>query len=342
MTSEPFEGGRLRAMNDHGYAIDLFIGECARGGLAEATRLKYTELLYELADYLETRAVPPHRMQLDHCRAFLDTKLKPRPPRRGQRSPRPPVSKATLALYVTILRRYVGFLADEGILELDYSPKLKRPKRPRPEDVEVVTTSSGDLGRMFAACTQPTRSEEWDELLCIATLAYLGPRRNAAGQVRRQDVDLDAGLMRFVEKGGKVIWKPIPDALLDLYRAADAAGVWLEPRDFLIPNRGPTREPGKRSSKVIYAIVKRVAARARVSAHPHALRAAFAVQFDEQFPQLQHTLQLLLGHSRPETTQVYLRRKNKALAMEAVRGLSFGLRPNPGVPPAGFEPALWP
>jgi len=330
--------GKLRAMTDHGYAIDLLISNLALEGLAEATRIKYTEVLFELADYLDARQVPPHKLNIDHCRGYLETKLKQRPPRRGQKKPLPPVSKSTLALYVTVLRRYVGFLAEEGIVDDDFSLKLKRPKRPRPEDIDVVTTSTSDAARLVDACDP----DKWDEVLCIATLIHLGPRRKAAGQLRREDLDLDRGLCRFYEKGGKIIWKPIAYALLDLYRAAEAAGVWLGPRDFVIPNRRPTRTPGERSNKVIYAIVKRVAERARVSAHPHALRATFAVQFDEQHPELQHTLQLLMGHERPETTQTYLRRKNKAKAMEAVRDLSFGLRPNPLMPPAGFEPALQP
>lgn len=328
--------GRLRAMSNHGYAIDLYIGECARRGLARATQTKYTEVLYELADFLEARRVEPHQLTLDHARRFLDQYLKPRPPRRGQHAPRPPVTEATMALYVTVIRGYIDFLEDEGVLEHSFAAKLKRPKRKRPEDVAVVTTSGSDVGRLFDAC-DPDR---WDDVLCIGTLVYLGVRREAAAQLRRHDVDLEAGFARFREKGGKIITKPIPDPLLELYRAAEQEGVWIGPRDFVIPNRKPTRTPGVRSNKVVYAIVKRVAARARVSAHPHALRAAFAVQFDEQFPREQHTLQILLGHARPETTHVYLRRKNKAKAMETVRGLSFGLRPDRLMPPTGFEPVL--
>jgi PAS domain-containing protein len=87
----------------------------------------------------------------------------------------------------------------------------------------------------------------------------------------------------------------------------------------------------------VYTIVKRVASRARVSAHPHSLRAAFAVQFDDQNPREVIALKELLGHSRIETTMVYLRRKDKARAMEQVRGLSW-LRSSAVMPPAGFEP----
>ena len=94
---------------------------------------------------------------------------------------------------------------------------------------------------------------------------------------------------------------------------------------------------------MIYAIVKRLAERARVDAHPHSLRAAFAVQFDEQKPGHVIALKELLGHARIETTMVYLRRKDRAKAMEQVRDLTWGaLRPSAGMPPAGFEPALRP
>jgi site-specific recombinase XerD len=78
----------------------------------------------------------------------------------------------------------------------------------------------------------------------------------------------------------------------------------------------------------------------RTPHHVHALRAAFAVQLDEQNPGRVIALKELLGHARVETTMVYLRRKNKALEMESVRGLSWGsvFPHNALVPPAGVEP----
>jgi hypothetical protein len=84
--------------------------------------------------------------------------------------------------------------------------------------------------------------------------------------------------------------------------------------------------------------------RAGVEAHPDAIRAAFAVQFDQQRLGEIWSLKELLGHTRIETTLVYLRRKDRAKAMESVRGPSWGsVFPSFGsVPPAGFEPALPP
>ncbi len=290
----------------------------------------------EFADHMERLGRAPGETTQDDCRGFLDSYTRTRPPRRWQRDPRPPVSASTLALYVSVLRGYFEFLEEEGIVEQNPAAKLKRPPRKRPEDLDVVTTGGSDVERMFAAI----RTDRWDELLCLSTVCYLGPRRKAAAGLRREDLDLERGLIRFREKGGKVIWKPLPDELAAIYREAEAAGVWLGPRDYMIPNRRPAKS-AERSPKVIYRIVKQVAERARVSAHPHSLRAAFAVQFDEQYPDRTIALKELLGHSRIETTMVYLRRKDRAAAMETVRGLSW-LRPNAGMPPAGFEPALRP
>lgn len=79
---------------------------------------------------------------------------------------------------------------------------------------DVVTISDDEVARMFSAC------EDWQELLTIAVLAYLGPRRRAAAQLRQRDVDLKRGTMRFHEKGGKVVVKPMPDELVAILRAA--------------------------------------------------------------------------------------------------------------------------
>ncbi|MGH3024013.1 MAG: tyrosine-type recombinase/integrase [Gaiellaceae bacterium] len=207
-----------------------------------------------------------------------------------------------------------------------------------------MTISDDDVTRMFSAC------EDWQELLTIAVPAYLGPRRRAAAQVRQRDVHLKGGSMRFQEKGGKVVVKPMPDELVAILRAGwESSEVAVGPDEYVIPNRRPASvRRRERSPKVIWETVRRVAARAHVRSHAHALRAAFAVRFDEAHPDQLLALKDILGHSRLETTLVYLRRRKKQLAMERVRDLSWGsvggfvLQPNAVEAHTGFEPVLPP
>lgn len=308
-------------MRDIGTAVDRYEGELARRGRALATRRKYiNEVLGPFAD--KYRHLELQDVRVDHCRQYLDKWVNS--------------SESTLALYVTVVRGFFEFCVNEGWLEVSPATLLQRPRRKRPEDLDVVTVAASDVERLIAAC------EEWDDYLCILGLCYLGSRRNALALARRRDVDLVHGTIRLHEKGGKVIVKPIPDQLVSIIRMADGKGVWGSPGDYLIPNRGRTRRTGERSNKVVYATVKRVAARAGVNVHPHALRAAFAVQFDEQNPREIWALKELLGHARIETTLVYLRRKNKAKAMDSVRGLSWpsAFPPSTDAKPNEPEPAF--
>jgi integrase/recombinase XerD len=302
-------------------AVDLWIGELARRGRSAATRGTYERLLFDFCDTLP-RGCEVSAVSANDCRRFLD--------RWAGASP------STLASGVSVLHGFFGFLVDEREIEVDPTARIKRPRRKRPEDLDVVTVSAEEVQRMFDAC------EDWQELLCVAMLGYSGARRSAVARVRWRDVHLAKATIRFVEKGGKVAVKPIPDELAAILRAARESGeVECEPNDYLVPNRRRASvKRADRSSKVIWETVRRVAGRAGVRAHVHALRAAFAVRFLESHPGDLEALQPLMGHSRLETTAVYLRRLDRVRAMERVRDLSW-----PSVFPSqvaeahtGFEP----
>jgi integrase len=319
----------VTVIRDIGEAIDLFMGELALRKRTRETRRTYGRILFQFADQVGGRK-HPGEVTPSECRRFLS--------RWNDAAP------ATLALYVSCLKRFFEFLKDEGCIETSPMERIHRPRLLPAEERDVVTVSDDEVARMFSAC------EDWQELLTIAVLAYLGPRRRAAAQVRQRDVDLKRGTMRFQEKGGKVVVKPMPDELVAILRAAwESSEVAVGPDEYVIPNRRPASvRRRERSPKVIWETVRRVAARAHVRSHAHALRAAFAVRFDEAHPDQLLALKDLLGHSRLETTLVYLRRRNKQLAMERVRDLSWGsvggfvLQPNAVEAHTGFEPVLPP
>ena len=62
-----------------------------------------------------------------------------------------------------------------------------------------------------------------------------------------------------------------------------------------------------------------------MQAHVHALRAAFAVFYLECHPGDVEALKELMGHHSIATTQVYLRKLDRAQAMDRVRDLSWGV-----------------
>lgn len=211
--------------------------------------------------------------------------------------------------------------------------RMLAPRRLPAESLDVVTLSTDDVRKLLAA------AQGWTEKLSVALPAYMGCRRHAAAQLRVKDYDRANKSIRFVEKGGKTIWKPVPDELAEMLEARlssgvgqsgrsseygddDLAGQGPAPDDYLIPNESGARK-AERDDRVIWKAVRRAADRAGVKAHVHSLRAAFAVFYLEQNAGDLEALQPLMGHRSIATTQVYLRRLERGTAMERVRGLSW-------------------
>ena len=309
-------------------AVDLWMGELARGGRTASTRASYARYLDKFVAQLErTRAdVSVQEVTTNDCRRFLDGWI--------ERSP------STVCSIHSALSGLFKWLYLEGEIEVNPMVRIPRPRRPRPDDVDVVIVTPADVERMLFA------AEDWQEFLCMSVLAYLGPRRDSASRLRWRDVDLVEGTLRFREKGNKVSDKPMPHELHEILRAAHGSGqLRCGADDYVIPNRRPASvRRAERSNKIIWETVLRVAERVGVRATVHALRRAFAVAFLTTHPGAIESLQALMNHSRIDTTQVYLRALNKSKAMEAVRDLSWGLGLQPRALEAhtGFEPVLPP
>lgn len=313
---------RLRAVLDFGDAIDLYIAELARRGKSRSTRDSYVRILNHFAD--SCRGKEPEELKLEDYERFVD---------RWTNS-----AASTLASGISCVKGFSRYLHERGYHAEDVAAPMIRPNRPRPEDVAVVTVSTEDVMKMLAAC------EDMQELLCLSSAIFLGARRAALARIRRSDLDLVNGTVRLLDKGGKESLKPLAREYHDILIAAERDGLWKSPDDYLIPNRRPAAvKRAERSDKIVWETVKRVARRAGVKSHVHALRAAFAVAFDAQHPGENFALKDLMGHTRMETTLIYLRRRDKAASMEKVRDLSWGL----SVPSSqalkahtGFEPVL--
>jgi integrase len=288
-------------------AVDLWLGELARADRSDGTRDAYRRHLWKFIGQLErTRPdIDVREVTANDCRAFLDGWV-------GKKA-------STMCTVHSALNGLFGWLYLEGEVEANPMIRIRRPRRPKPGEADVVIVTAADVENIFAA------TETWQEFLCVAVLAYSGARRNAASQLRWKDVDLVEGRMRLREKGNKVNDVPMPYELVTILRAAvESEAVPCLANDYVIPNRrSASVRRSERTNKIVYETVVKVAERAGIKATAHALRRAFAVAFLTSHPGAIESLQALMNHSRVDTAQVYLRALNRSQAMEAVRDLSW-------------------
>jgi hypothetical protein len=185
--------------------------------------------------------------------------------------------------------------------------------------------------------------EAWDEFLCVTVLCYIGGRRNSASMARRRDVDLERGTIRLHEKGGKKITKPIPDELAAIIHAADEDALWASGDDYLIPNR---RKPSRRALQQGHLCAAQAGRRARRGKRaPACASRRFRGPVRRAAPRRNLGAE---GTARPRTNRNHARLTPPKGPREGDGGRTLVplgasvFPPNPGMPPAGFEPALQP
>ena len=210
------------------------------------------------------------------------------------------LAPSTVARRSAALRRFYGFLVDEGIRADDPSAALPKPslQRPLPRilDEDEVTA-------MFAAVETRAASGEPGAVRNRALLELLygsGLRATELVSLPRGSVRLAQPFLIMRGKGGKERLVPVSG------RAERAVAEWLNhvPRDslWLFPS-------GKKHlSRVrLFQIIREIAADAGIAPErvsPHVLRHAFATHLLSGGADLR-VLQALLGHADIATTQIY-------------------------------------
>jgi integrase/recombinase XerD len=212
-----------------------------------------------------------------------------------------PFARATVARKSTVLRRFYGFLVDEGEQSDDPSAALPRPvpARPLPKTLghEDIDRLFAELERRLADAAEPGTVR----LIALVELLYgSGLRATELVSLPRHALRRDQPFLILRGKGGRERLVPISD------RAQAAVAAWsaLVPADaaFLFPSGS-----GHISRIRLFQLLKTLAADAgippeRVS--PHVLRHAFATHLLEGGADLR-ALQTMLGHADIATTQIY-------------------------------------
>jgi integrase/recombinase XerD len=212
-----------------------------------------------------------------------------------------PLKRTTVARKAAALRRFYGFLHDEGLRADDPSASLPRPAGGRPLP-KILGHDA--VGALFAELDRRRREEPGAAALRLSALVELlygsGMRATELVSLPRHGVHPDKPFLILRGKGAKERLVPISDRA----RAAVAEWAALVPRGslWLFPS-------GKAHlSRVrLHQLLKELAAAAGVPPErvsPHVLRHAFATHLLEGGADLR-ALQMLLGHADIATTQIY-------------------------------------
>jgi integrase/recombinase XerD len=209
------------------------------------------------------------------------------------------LSPATVARRAAALRRFYGFLVDDGLRADDPSASLPKPRleRPLPRILDEA-----DLVRIFESAEARARSGEPNAVRNLALMELLygsGLRASELVGLPRGAVRPGQPFLILAGKGGKERMVPISS------RAHAAVASWLE-----LVAGGPWLFPSGKAhlSRVrLFQIVRDMAADAGISPErvsPHVLRHAFATHLLSGGADLR-VLQSLLGHADIATTQIY-------------------------------------
>jgi integrase/recombinase XerD len=210
------------------------------------------------------------------------------------------LAPSTVARRSAALRRFFGFLLDEGLRADDPSAALPKPRLERPLP-KILDTQ--EVEAMFALVEERAASGEPLALRNLALLELLygsGLRATELVSLPRRAVREGQPFLMLRGKGDKERLVPVST------RAAEAVKKWLAH----VPDGSPWMFPSGKShlSRVrLFQLVRGMAALAGMSpdrVSPHVLRHAFATHLLAGGADLR-VLQSLLGHADIATTQIY-------------------------------------
>ena len=264
-----------------------FLDYCSvERGLSEHTRLAYHNDLRQVSQFLATSGTAcwsaVTRLTLTaFIRELRERELAP----------------TSIARKIASLKSFFQFLVREGIVDRDPSAELERPKTAR---YLPKVLNHAEITRLVE---QPVDLRD----RAILELLYAGGFRvSELTRVNLIDLDLSAGTVRCLGKGGKERLVPIGEAAI---RAIDGYLTGMRPR---LRPRITERAlflnyAGRRLTRQgIWKVVKEAARDAGIQKDitPHTLRHTFATHLIENGADLR-SVQEMLGHADISTTQLY-------------------------------------
>lgn len=222
------------------------------------------------------------------------------------------LSTRSQARVISSLRTYFRFLEKSGIK----TPELREYKPPRVKARLPKPIRLDEFEKLLAACGADNREKTIRNRMTLYLLFGLGCRVSELINLNLQDFNATEGWLKVVGKGGKERIVPLTEALLGELK------MYLQDvRPVLIRENGPTilvNDRGHRPSRVdVWRWLKAWSAKAGFDEPigPHRFRHGCATSLLESGADLR-SIQLLLGHSSIQTTQIYTNVTTKKLREE--------------------------
>lgn len=211
---------------------------------------------------------------------------------------------SSILRYLSTLKSYCGYLADEGDLDKDPTEGLQGPRQQR---YKPGSLSRRDMDLLYDSLELRVRQGEtssWRDLVLVELLYGLGLRISEAIGLKLDQINLGESVVTVQGKGGKQRLVPLGGKVAATIREYlrlewEARGLRT---DTLLLNRF-----GKPLSRMgAWKIVRRICAEAGVRADvsPHTFRHSFATHLIEAGADLR-SVQEMLGHADISTTQIY-------------------------------------
>lgn len=213
-------------------------------------------------------------------------------------------ARSTVARKLSVVRSFLRFCEDHGLVEVSPAAALKSPKMPK----RLPQVLTPDQAALLLDAIQGSKPIDLRDRALFELIYSSGLRCQEVLDLRLRDVNGESSEVRVKGKGRKVRIVPVGEvalAALDRYlqrgRAFLVAGATGDEDHVFLSRTGRPLSPSD-----IQRRLTRHLARAGVPAGttPHTLRHSFATHLLEGGADLR-SIQELLGHSSLHTTQVY-------------------------------------
>ncbi len=220
------------------------------------------------------------------------------------------LKKITQNYYVIALRGLLKYLAKIGVKSL--TAEQVELAKSSPHEIDII--SYNDLERLLAAPETNSLSGLRDQAI-LETLFSTGLRVSELCHLNRDDINLDRGEFSVKGKGDKIRLVFLSGRAKEVLKNYLAKRQDVEEALFVsFPKSPKTKSFIRLTPRSIQRLLRFYAAKAGISRKvtPHTLRHLFATDLLQNGADLR-SVQLLLGHSNLNTTQIYTHLTNKEL-----------------------------